>query len=120
MKTLADIQSTGTKTVTTKRQMTWSKNPETACVIPEGTTVTVHFSNSNPSRLYFEYNGSLRASRLVSASQYFTGFNKAPTMNTLGKWDMDGVAKTPTGHRVEPDGWGPDGSPSWLLVIGLI
>lgn len=45
---------------------------------------------------------------------------KAPSMTTLGKWSMDSVCKTPTGKRVEPDGHGPDGSPSWLLVFGLI
>jgi hypothetical protein len=120
MRTLADIKSTGTKTVTTKRDLTWSKTPETACVIPAGTTLTVHFSELNPSRVYFEYAGSLRASRLVSASQNFTGFGKAPTIATMSRWDMDGIAKTPTGHRVEPDGHGPDGSPSWLLVVGVI
>ena len=27
---------------------------------------------------------------------------------------------TPTGHTVEPDGTGPDGVPSWLMVFGLI
>jgi hypothetical protein len=45
---------------------------------------------------------------------------KAPALNTLEKWSNDGICKTPTGHRVEPDGHGPDGSPSWLLVLGWI
>lgn len=45
---------------------------------------------------------------------------KAPSMTTLEKWNWDGVCKTPTGKRVEPDGHGPDGSPSWLLALGLI
>jgi len=120
VKTLQDIKSTGTKTVTTKQQLTWSKNPATACVLPAGTTLTVHFSEARPSRIYFEYAGSLRAASLVRASQNFTGFSKAPSLNTLGKWDSDGVSKTPTGFRVEPDGWGPDGSPSWLLAMEMI
>jgi len=120
VKTLQDIQSTGTKNVTTKREMVWSKNPETACVIPAGTKLTVHFSEMNPSRLYFEYAGSLRATSLVRASLNFYGFNRVPTLNTLAKWDIDGVAKTPTGFRTEPDGFGPDGSPSWLLATGMI
>lgn len=45
---------------------------------------------------------------------------KAPSMATLEKWNQDGICKTPTGHRVEPDGHGPDGSPSWMLVFGII
>jgi len=45
---------------------------------------------------------------------------KAPSMATLEKWSYDSVCKTPTGKRVEPDGHGSDGSPSWLLVFGLI
>jgi hypothetical protein len=45
---------------------------------------------------------------------------KAPSMASLERWGMDGVCKTPTGKRVEPDGHGSDGSPSWLMVFGLI
>lgn len=45
---------------------------------------------------------------------------KAPSMSTLERWNMDGVCKTPTGYRVEPDGHGPDGSPAWLLALGFI
>jgi hypothetical protein len=120
MKTLADIKSTGTRNTTTKRDLTWSKTPETACVIPAGTNLTIHFSEANPSRIYFEYAGSLRAARLVNAHQNYTGFSKQPSVNQLSKWDLDGVCKTPTGHRTEPDGYGPDGSPSWLLVLGVI
>jgi hypothetical protein len=45
---------------------------------------------------------------------------KAPSMASLEKWSCDGIAKTPTGKRVEPDSHGPDGSPSWLLALGFI
>ena len=44
----------------------------------------------------------------------------APSMISLERWSDDGVCKTPTGKRVEPDGYGPDGSPSWLLAFGMI
>jgi len=47
-------------------------------------------------------------------------FFKAPTMKTLEKWSFDGVAKSVTGKRCEPDGHGNDGSPSWLLALGMI
>lgn len=45
---------------------------------------------------------------------------KTPSLASLRRWSYDGICKTPTGKRVEPDGHGPDGSPSWLLVFGLI
>ena len=45
---------------------------------------------------------------------------KAPSMASLEKWSYDSICKTPTGKRVEPDGYGSDGSPSWLLVMGFI
>ena len=45
---------------------------------------------------------------------------KAPSMATLERWSYDSICKTPTGKRVEPDGHGSDGSPSWLLVFGMI
>ena len=120
MKTLQDIKSTGTKTVTTKKDLVWSKNPLVACVIPKGTELVVHFSEADPGRLYFEYFGFLRSSLMWRAHMNFTGFSKAPGFKALEKWESDGVCKTPTGFRVEPDGWGPDGSPSWLLAMGMI
>ena len=45
---------------------------------------------------------------------------KAPSITSLERWNHDGVCKTPTGKRTEPDGYGDDGSPSWLLVMGMI
>jgi hypothetical protein len=45
---------------------------------------------------------------------------KSPSHKTINKWCFDSVCKTPTGKKVEPDGYGYDGSPSWLLVFGLI
>lgn len=45
---------------------------------------------------------------------------KAPSLGTLEKWSMDGVAKSLMGKQVEPDGHDSDGSPSWLLVLGYI
>ena len=51
---------------------------------------------------------------------YLRGFPKPPGYRALEKMMENGVALTPTGKRVEPDGVGPDGSPSWLLIGGLI
>ena len=43
-----------------------------------------------------------------------------PSMQELMAWDEDGICETPTGDRVEPDGTGPDGVPSWLRALRLI
>ena len=48
------------------------------------------------------------------------GVSKPPGISRLQRMSNDGVATTPSGKRVEPDGWGPDGSPSWLLVLGVV
>jgi hypothetical protein len=124
-RTLNDIRPTHKlsdhpKSVTTKQQLTYSKNPETACVIPEGTELEVYFSEARPEKIYFDYAGALRCVTLANAHKYVTGFAKPPGMRTLERYSFDGIAKSVTGARVEPDGYGPDGSPSWLLCLGLI
>lgn len=45
---------------------------------------------------------------------------RLPSMATLEHWSEEGFCMTPTGHRVEPDGHGPDGVPSWLLLLHFI
>ncbi len=42
------------------------------------------------------------------------------SLQDLMAWNEDGICETPTGHRVEPDGTGPDGVPSWLRALRLI
>lgn len=51
---------------------------------------------------------------------YVTGISKPPSESRLMAMAEAGMSTTPTGQRVEPDGFGPDGSPSWLLVMGMI
>lgn len=53
-------------------------------------------------------------------ANYVTGFKKPPKSAALEKMVFDGIAKSITGKRVEPDGIASDGSPSWLLVLGYI
>jgi hypothetical protein len=54
-----------------------------------------------------------------SLPRYFDRF-KHPSMAALEKYSNDGVAKSILGNRVEPDGYDDQGSPSWLLAIGII
>lgn len=43
-----------------------------------------------------------------------------PTIEQLGIWVVDCVCESVLGNTVEPDGYDEDGSPSWLIVYGLI
>lgn len=46
--------------------------------------------------------------------------HEVPSLEELEDWNADGICETPTGYVVEPDGQGPDDSPSWLRCLGLI
>lgn len=56
---------------------------------------------------------------IASLPATVSGFTK-PSIATMNKWMSEGIAKTPTGKSTEPDGYADDGSPSWLLALGLI
>lgn len=43
-----------------------------------------------------------------------------PSTKRLEHWVCDSVCDSVFGDQVEPDGWDSEGSPSWLLVLGLI
>ena len=90
-------------------------------VIPTGEEVKITFTNYG--RILEVESSSLgRTVKIPTTSgyRYFSKFINPPSVGTMEKWVSDGIAKTVTGHRTEPDGFGPDGSPSWLLVIGVI
>jgi hypothetical protein len=58
--------------------------------------------------------------KLVRSSQLSKFGIKQPTINTMTRWVEDGIARSVGGKKVEPDGWDSDGTPSWLLVVGII
>ena len=43
-----------------------------------------------------------------------------PTVETLIRWEFDGVGEATDGCRVEPDGRCPHGHSSWMLLMGVI
>jgi len=57
---------------------------------------------------------------LISMDRWQLVVEELPSMQELMAWHEDGICETPTGHRVEPDGTGPDGVPSWLRALRLI
>ena len=79
------------------------------------------WSNSYPYTLeLLRDDGSRLVLRVSNASRFLDRFPKEPSIRTMEKWSMDGVAKAVDGSRVEPDGFSHDGAPSWLLVVGVI
>lgn len=90
--------------------------------LPSGTEVSVKFDPNKPSIALITAEGAAREYRVRASvlHKYLAGFTKPPSESTLQKWSEDGVAKSITGHRVEMDGIGPDGAPSWALVAGII
>ncbi len=73
--------------------------------IPEGTEVSA---------------GNVLDANLTFKTRKFSTFFKPPVVRTMEKWSNDGVAKSVTGKRCEPDGHSDDNAPSWLLVLGMI
>ncbi len=86
--------------------------------IPEGTRLTLTLGERG---IATTYEGRAITLGYRNAHTYFgSPFTKAPSMSTLGKWTDAGVARSVTGKRVECDGHGDDGSPSWMLVLGMV
>jgi hypothetical protein len=86
-----------------------------------GTVVEdIKFNPEQTRLVYITINGRVIRLNVTGAYRYLKGFNKPPTVGTLEKWSWNCVSKTPTGYTTEPDGVGPDGSPSWMRILGYI
>lgn len=121
-KTALGVEGTGID-VTTTEQRDWRDKvtKEVTFTIPPGVRVHVDFMpQTNPGKIWITYNGEVKLSLTQFAYKWLTGFQKPPTIATLQKRSYNGISKSVTGKTVEPDGFGPDGSPSWELVIGII
>jgi hypothetical protein len=98
----------------TKVDINWKDGTKT----PANTPVHIWFSPKQASsRMYVEIGSEVRVTRI---NQKYTGINKQPGIKTLEKYSWEGIAKTVVGEKVEPDGFGPTGAPSWLLVLSII
>lgn len=100
----------------TKMELKWKDGS----VTPAGSSVHIDFCNLRPGRIYVTDGDRVYKTGLVNAQKYYTGINKAPSLMTLEKYNSDGIAKTVTGEKTEPDGFGTNGAPSWMLVMGII
>ena len=89
--------------------------------IPVGARVHVWFSPKKyPDIIFVEYEGEVKLSKTAYGFNKFTKMQKPPGMRALQKRQFDGISKSVVGEKVEPDGYGPTGAPSWELVLGII
>lgn len=88
--------------------------------IPAGTVVDVTFPKEKHGKILrmTAPDGTTIAGRTFNVDRYFG--MKTPSLKTLEKWSDEGIAKSVGGKKVEPDGWDSNGTPSWLLVFGII
>lgn len=92
-----------------------------ATPISKGTTATVSYDGKS-SKAILAVEGMAKPLRVEveRLSTILEGYPKMPSLARLEKMVNNSVATTPTGYRVEPDGFGPDGSPSWLVAARVI
>lgn len=90
-------------------------------VIEAGTRGTLRFNEQSPRQAIVDFD--TRPNTKLGVANLFDYFGrpfmKVPSMSSLSRM-ADGLSKSVTGKTVEPDGYGPDGSPSWLLILGMI
>jgi hypothetical protein len=89
-------------------------------VIPAGTGAIVEFVTEKVQGIDRDFMKVTLADGETFRTTHYSIFFKRPTFLTLDKWSDAGICKTVTGHRTEPDGHGPDNSPSWLLALAMI
>lgn len=86
-----------------------------------GIDVYVKWEKGPQKAFIYKEDGSERF--VVSTEKLFKcvkGATKPPSFSKLEKMSDVGVASSVLGKRVEPDGTDEYGSPSWILVMGLI
>jgi hypothetical protein len=81
--------------------------------ITKGTLIEFVRHSDMPSVGIWNVNGVERKMR-------YRSIIKQPSIASLERWDMDGICNSVFGARVEPDGYGPQGEPSWILAMGMI
>jgi hypothetical protein len=92
--------------------------------IPKGWEVTVEYDGRSTDIALVSTVVPFLASpvrmKITTLSKVLDGYPKMPSVSALEKMSMKGTATTPSGKRTDPDGFADDGSPSWLLVAGVI
>ena len=88
-------------------------------IIGKGETILIHWPKprDEPSKVEVLHRDRLIQGR-AATSLAWIGYTV--TDDALVGATMDGMCETPGGNIVEPDGVDADGTPSWLLIHGLM
>jgi len=87
-------------------------------IVPVGTSCELQFQEG--ASVCTVHAGSVKFRMQLTSLPFYFNKIKVPSLETAGKWIDDGIARSILGKKVEPDGHDDEGSPSWLLVMGLI
>lgn len=88
-------------------------------VIPVGTKVQVYPTDIN-NIIMLVTDTNVKVNLSPSSLYKLVGFKKIPSIDVLTRYVNDGIATTPTGKKVEPDGTDSDGFKSWLIYAHVI
>lgn len=97
-----------------------TKNPiplKDGSVIPAGAVIS--WAKGRPTATW-SVNGEIRSARIRALTAADALGIERPDDAQISAWVTDSVCDSILGAQVEPDGIDPEGSPSWLLAMGLI
>lgn len=98
-----------------------TKNPvklKSGGQIPAG--AIVNWSKGKATITWVSEDGVVQESRLSARGAARALGIEEPSYTQLEAWVLDSVCDSVLGEQVEPDGYDPAGSPSWLLAFGMI
>lgn len=101
------------KTVTSTREIKLKSGE----ILPVGTTGTIHWKEG----VWTQFCFTTLEREYVFSNTVLPKFGfEIPDIEELGEAVHDGQCESVFGDTVEPDGWDSEGSPSWLLALGMI
>lgn len=90
-------------------------------VLPEGKRFVIRWEETSIGpRPRVRMEGAISEYKIAHSSAIKMMGKKVPSMSSLARWGDNGNCKSVMGEVVEPDGTDSYGSPSWLIVKGLI
>ena len=90
-------------------------------IYPVGTVFELNWNREKHYSITFATNNGREVKLSTLRLHRYFNVPKPPTLKTLEKWEFDsGTCKTVLGKKTEPDGTDEYGSPSWMLVMGVI
>lgn len=91
-------------------------------IIPKGTRLILEFREGSPELVTCAMPDGNKFNVAANRAKTYFGapFTPEPSLKTLERWSDDGIARSLTGGKCEPDGFSTDGAPAWLLALGLV